>query len=64
MQKFGLILNLVGTVLFGCGVLDRSQATWDDVAKVSGKASCFRRCAWIGLIMIVAGFIAQIYSIN
>jgi hypothetical protein len=64
MQKIGLILNLVGTILFGFGVLGRSQATWGDVAKVSGKASCIRRLAWLGLIIIIAGFIAQIYSIN
>lgn len=64
MQKLGLTLNLLGTVLFGFGVLDRSQATWADVAKVSGKASCIRRLAWLGLIIIIAGFVAQIYSIN
>jgi hypothetical protein len=64
MQKLGLTLNLLGTVLFGFGVLDRSQATWADVAKVSGKAVWIRRCAWIGLIMIVAGFFIQICSVN
>ncbi len=64
MQKLGLILNLVGTVLFGFGVLDRSQATWVDVAKVSGKASCIRLLAWLGLIIIIAGSITQIYPIK
>ncbi len=64
MQKFGLVLNLIGTVLFGVGALDRTLATWDDVAKTSCKAVWIRRFAWMGLGIIVAGFFIQLCVAN
>jgi len=64
MQKFGLISNFLGSLLFGFGVLDGSRATWGDVAKISCKAVWIRRFAWIGLAMIVAGFFIQLSRVN
>lgn len=63
VQKLGLILNLFGTILFGVGALDKSQATWGDVGKVSKKSKCINKFAWIGLILVVIGFGIQFIAI-
>ena len=64
MQKLGLSLNLIGTILFGYGALDKSEPSWDDVAKQSDKALRAHQSAWFGVILIVIGFAIQIWVIK
>jgi hypothetical protein len=63
VQKVGLILNVIGTCLFGYGALDRSDVTLADVAKTSDKAKRIHRFAWLGVALIIIGFILQFISI-
>ena len=63
MQIIGLILNLIGTILFGFGALYRSLSTWEDILKKGNKAIWIYRLAWFGLVLIVIGFCVQISAI-
>jgi hypothetical protein len=60
MQRLGLCLNLIGTILFGWGVLGKPGATWGDLAGRSTKVKCTQLFAWVGVILIFIGFLIQI----
>ncbi len=60
MQRVGLWLNLIGTILFGWGTLGKPGATWGDLAGKSTKAKRTRLLAWLGVILICIGFLIQI----
>ena len=62
-QIIGLLLNLIGTILFGCGALDRSSKTWADIGNISKKAKCILILAYLGVMMIVIGFGLQIIAV-
>ena len=64
MQRIGLILNLLGTIFFGIGALDRSPTTWGDLKKASNKSICIYKLAWVCLIMNVIGFTIQFLAIG
>lgn len=60
MQKMGLTLNLVGTILFGLGAINNSSPTWADLANASKKSKIIYMLACFGIILIVVGYILQI----
>jgi len=62
-QTLGLILDIIGVILLAVGALDKTSPTWNDIEKVSTKARCIYRTAWLGVFLAALGFIFQIFGL-
>ncbi len=63
LQAIGLILDIIGVIFLAIGALDRTSPTWNDLGKESPKAINTWRLAWIGVSLVVLGFLLQFIAI-